>query len=607
MRTTRILVFIALAALSLSCRNVENDIAFKVDTEDGNFNFGPDGGNRKIRVNAGDSWVASSGDTWITVSPANGKGSAECTVRVDSSLTLEPRTGKVRITKGDESEIIEISQEGYKRELVVKEPEVSLKNYAKDKERFFDVEVKSNSDVKVQITYNTTTDNPTTDWLKYKKVTPDFNRGERPRNIRLRFEWDVNSRQYDRDATIAFVPEKELSEGAKNDVVTVKQTAADKIENNRSGDSLALIAISRAINLMTPWDYSTPMDNWTGVRLWEEEHLDEIKDLVDGDPSIDPDDVEDMDALYRSYIGRVRYVNFFMFDTKNELPFEVQYLRAAEEVIFYSNVNTFLKSLSTGEYIGALTQLKRLTVAAYGLTSVDEKAFAKLKNLEYLDLSGNNFQRLPDVINPTTYPELHSLVLLANQRNAIYDLSNTTKTDYGGFTEDSPFLERLLTWDNLDTLRLSVNYLHGNLPDCSNYPKYTQADIDNAQAEAARHGLDTVKADFLNYDIPKVLPNIKALAVNYNRLHGELPKWILYHPKLDLWDPYTFIFSQEGIAPPPAGTGKGVKAGFSNEPISLSNYGSNVNDKNMIVVDGKVKSYYDIHPYKLTNDYTKKK
>ena len=67
-------------------------------------------------------------------------------------------------------------------------------------------------------------------------------------------------------------------------------------------------------------------------------------------------------------------------------------------------------------------------------------------------------------------------------------------------------------------------------------------------------------------DIPKVLPNTNFFAINLNRLYGELPNWLLYHPKLDLWYPELLIWSQEGRAK------DGNKAGFSNAPTNLNYY-----------------------------------
>ena len=63
-----------------------------------------------------------------------------------------------------------------------------------------------------------------------------------------------------------------------------------------------------------------------------------------------------------------------------------------------------------------------------------------------------------------------------------------------------------------------------------------------------------------------MLPNTDFFAINLNRLHGEIPQWLLYHPKLDLWYPFQLVFSQEGKDL------EGNVAGFSNEPANLNYY-----------------------------------
>jgi hypothetical protein len=45
-----------------------------------------------------------------------------------------------------------------------------------------------------------------------------------------------------------------------------------------------------------------------------------------------------------------------------------------------------------------------------------------------------------------------------------------------------------------------------------------------------------------------------------------LPEWILKHPNLDLWAPYSLVFQQEGK------NREGANAGFDNEPTSLDAY-----------------------------------
>jgi hypothetical protein len=257
--------------------------------------------------------------------------------------------------------------------------------------------------------------------------------------------------------------------------------------------------------------------------------------------------------------GRVKYAEFFIYNTNDELPFEVKYLTAAEELFFFGNSNTFLKDLKIGDAITELTQLKRLTIGAHGLVDLDE-SLTKLKNLEYLDLGSNNFMRVPEILTKENFPNLKTLILNANQRSVIYDLSNTVKTDIGGFIEEEKFPEHLLKW-GLDTLNLSVNYLHGELPtfeDDDTVPVYTEEDL-----AASR---DTLPRMLVDRRIKKVMTNTKFFSINYNRLTGNLPDWLLYHPNLDWWLPYSLIFNQEGKA------SDGTSAGFANEPANLNYY-----------------------------------
>jgi hypothetical protein len=170
------------------------------------------------------------------------------------------------------------------------------------------------------------------------------------------------------------------------------------------------------------------------------------------------------------------------------------------------------------------------------------------------------------VLTKENFPKLRTLVLNANQRSLVYDLSNTSRTDLGGFIEEEKFPVDLIKWD-LDTLVLSVNYLQGELPtfeDDPEVPYYTQEEID---------AVDTLPQFLVDNRIKKVMPSTKRFAINFNRLYGKLPDWLLYHPALDWWVPYSLVFQQEGRAQ------NGRQAMFENEPANL-NY------------------YYEVYPFK---------
>lgn len=524
-----IFIIASLVSILSACRKEEIK-EFALDTD--RLEMEAEGGVKNISVTAPGEWTVSSNVPWITVSPANGRGEAVCQVIVDSAVTNTARTGTIRIQDNaiwDSYKEISVSQKGFDYMLGVNSTAVSISNYSDYGNRYFDIDVTTNVNFKVKIPNETS-------WITYDNYNVNLDRGLRPRKITVRFNWQINSMPLERLSEITFQPVdkdgNEISESlmAKLDKISVTQSAAAPIEENRQGDSTALLGIARVLGASNEWNPSEKMDNWYNVRLWENT----------GDPDLD---------------GRVRFAQFYMFNTYEGIPYEVQYLTAAEELVFYSNANTFLKNIDTGEYITKLTQLKRLTISAYGLVSLHED-FKNLNNLEYLNLSSNNFQRIPAMINPTNFPKLHSLILSNNQRSLIYDLSNTITENFGGFFDEGGFPERVLEWEKLDTLVLSVNYLEGSVPDMNDYPvKYTEEEV---------NAVDTLPSVLIG--TPKVLPNIKQFSINLNRLTGELPFWLLYHPKLDLWDPYILVFNQEGK------DSKGNLAKFTNAPVNMDYY-----------------------------------
>lgn len=519
---------IATAILAVGC--YQEDIEFNSDCNE--INIDAVGGARKVAISSGENWIASTDNTWITVSPANGRGNAECQIIIDSALMSTPRYGEVLIQNLAtlEERTISVTQEGFPYSIEIEDGKMEIENFKTLNERKFSVTLTTNVDFKVEIPSNAR-------WLSHKSYEVKLNRGVRPRQVDIVFEWDINTQPKERIAEVKFVP-KNGEELSKQDILTVVQKSAEPIEENtRRGDSVALVSIQRSLATLSSWDVSVPMDRWSGVILWDEGHKGYTPDKK----------------------GRVRYAEFFIYNTNEELPFEVKYLTAAEELFFFGNSNTFLKDLEIGDAIFELTQLKRLTIAAHGLITVDPR-LANLKNLEQLDLSSNNFMTVPEVLTKENFPNLRTLILNANQRSVVYDLSNTTRTDLGGFIEEEKFPEHLLKWE-LDTLNLSVNYLHGALPtfeDDPTVPVYTEEDWAASK--------DTLPRMLVDRRIKKVMPRTKFFSINFNRMTGTLPDWLLYHPMLDLWNPYSFIFSQEGK------DSTGTSAGFENEPVSLDYY-----------------------------------
>lgn len=526
-------IAVSLCAFALAgCSDDDKKIGVTVDGDA--IEIGTEGGTRNIKVTADDAWIATTNDPWITISPANGRGSAQCRIIIDSALRNEPRQGIVRIQNQndwEERRDITVSQDGYDYAITLDDKEINVSNYAAYDDRSFDVRVKTNVDFDIEIPEEAQA------WLTAGDYKVELDRGLRPREVTVRFNWGINSRDIERNAVVKFRPKDEVTL-ARQDELSVNQNAAEPIEEDtRAGDSVALLAIARSLNMWESWETNEKMDNWDNVVLWE----------------------EGMDGYTPEKAGRVKFARFSTFGTKEGLPFEVQYLTAADELVFFSNTNWTTFDLSTGEYITKLGQLRRLTISGYGLVDLDPD-FKNLKNLESLDISVNNFEKIPEVLTKENFPKLHALYLNTCQRGVIYDLSNTTTTHFGGLFEETDqtreFPRRLLEWDNLDTLTLSVNYLQGRIPDMKDYAqKYTQADISAA---------DSLPQALVG--TPKVLPNIKRFSINLNRLTGELPEWLLHHPALDWMDPFTLVFTQEGKDQ------DGKLAGFTNEPVNLDEY-----------------------------------
>lgn len=485
------------------------------------------GGSHKVQLNSSDRWIASTDNPWITILPANGVGSTMCEFHIDSALTVEPRRGVVNIRNLATNEVCEmvVEQEGFPYGITLKDAEVAVDSYRSPESRYFDVTVNTNIDFDVNIPEGA-------EWLSNDDYRVVLNRGERPRDVKIRFKWKINTTDEERLAQVSFSPKRDV-ELSQQDKLSVRQAGAEPIiPDTRAGDSIAVLNIARKINTLSSWESSDPMDMWDNVTLWD----------------------ETMEGCTPENKGRVRSAQFVLFNTKETIPFEVRYLTAAEELYFFGNSNTFLLNIELGDEISELTQLKRLTIGSYGLISVPQ-SLSKLKNLEYLNLCANNFQTIPTVLSAENFPKLKALVLNANQRNTIYDLSNTSRENYGGFSDEPSFPEHLLCWNELDTLVLSVNYLSGELPSMDYLEKWTAEEV---------NACDTLPEILIGK--PKVMPTTKLLAINLNRLSGTIPDWLLYHPMLDWWIPFSLVFPQEGR------DAEGRQAGFDNEPVNLNYY-----------------------------------
>ncbi len=538
--------------IGTSCSEDETSEAFGVDTTD--IQIGPEGGIRSVRISASGHWTATASEPWVLISPANGDGATVCRIKTDSTLLAgADRTAAVRFsTLGtNEQQVVSITQSGFAKELAVSQEEFDIASYGEYNKRFFDVDVTSNVPFEVEIPDDAS-------WLTYDPFVFDLDRGARPRTVHIRFNWDSNTDPQGREAMIRFRTEEE--DMARLDAITVRQDQAPEITDDRRGDSLALITIQRKLNIFNnPWDYSESMMYWDGVELWE----------------------EGAEGTTEENVGRVRSVKFAFFSIKEELPDELRYLKYAETISFLSNANWRLYSLDPGTSITQLSNLKNLRFQGIGLTTLPEE-FKNLKNLETLDLSGNNFNEIPPVLTPENFPNLRHLLMNDNCRTPNgSDLTVVTdpKEYWGGLFGDEKFPEQILRWDSLKTLRLSVNLLHGEVPDMKGYKTYTQAEVERDTLPGSSRS--EYKGPYTMVGTPKVLPVCTQFGINLNYLTGALPEWLLNHPHLMEWGPDILVFPQVN-----ARRADGELPGFDNVP-DTPDY------------------YYELYPHKKPKDYDK--
>ena len=206
-------------------------------------------------------------------------------------------------------------------------------------------------------------------------------------------------------------------------------------------------------------------------------------------------------------------------------------------------------------------------MAAFGLSSIPDSFKNLGDTLEDLDLNSNNFNGIPAVLTPENFPHLKTLNLTANRRAAISDLRNASSYADGiGLHHNSEVdnaLERLFLWESLEELALSFDYFEGTIPDF----KVGEKGIRAYNSEDFIERGDTLQWA-VERELPRVLPNMRSLRLNLNFLSGELPEWLLYHPRLMEWSAESLIYVQQedGV------DSNGNRVGFTNEPTSREYY-----------------------------------
>lgn len=583
----------------------------------------PQGGTEQIAIAASQDWVANTSEPWLMLSPANGVGSVEGTIKVDSTLSNKLRSTELCFQGANgQSRKLTITQFGYGKQIFLKDPVVEIENSGSYDKRAFESLISANVECKIgKIEYSfegdmtdaekTENDSEREGWLLNSKDEAKLtgtnlgivlDRKYRPRTVNFKFRWSMNVVPAVRVAKVHLVPVKDEDQLVDADgkpiddvILTVRQKAAPKIEDNRAGDSLSVIMINQKLGSIATFDSSDNMRNWSGVTLWEA-----------------------TDAFVKDHpeaLGRVRSVKFSMFNLKSgeTLPKEVGNLKFLESFSVAANENNQIREVKLGEEICSLKYLKNLTVQAYGLTQLPTN-FVKLgKSLETLNLVSNNFNKLSDItdiVNEKNFPKLRNLILYAQRRtdvvtniaslgeknaSGVYVYNNYPIGLYGKVskgTSDRQALLKLLTWEKLNSLELSYCFLEGELPTddemtealeaAGKATRYSESDfstnkkdyLDKLVGDTCKWLLSrwdnpvtckhkdgsVVYEDVYPLQVPRVLPNCRQLSLNLNFLTGAVPKWILYHPHLVEWTPSIMIFNQQ----PKGKNSDGAAVGFSN-------------------------------------------
>ena len=618
------LLVLGAGLMTASCSDSDDvDIPGGLAIDKEQIEIAAEGGSEQLAIAASQNWVANVDEPWLMLTPANGVGSTTATVVVDSTLMNGRRTTDIAfIGDNGQRRTVTIKQFGYGKQIDIKEPTVEIENSESYDKRAFESLISANVECKIgKIEYSFEGDMTDAEkaeneseregWLLNSKDEDRLtgtnlgivlDRKARPRSVKFKFRWAMNVVPAVRVAKVHLVPVKAEDELVDADgkpiddvILTVRQKAAPKIEDNRAGDSLSVIMINQKLGSIATFDSSDNMRNWSGVTLWEA--------------------TDDFVKTHPEALGRVRSVKFSMFNLKSgeTLPKEVGNLKFLESFSVAANENNQIREVKLGDEICSLKYLKNLTVQAYGLTQLPANFVNLGKSLESLNLVSNNFNKLSDItniVNEKNFPKLRNLILYAQRRtdvviniaslgemnaSGVYVYNNYPIGLYGKVnagTADRQALLKLLTWDKLNTLELSYCFLEGELPTddemtealeaAGKATRYSKSDfstnkkdyLDKLVGDTCKwllSGWDNpvtckhkdgsvVSEDVYPLQVPRVLPNCRQLSLNLNFFTGKVPNWILFHPHLVEWNAPTMVFNQQ----PKGKNSDGAAVGFSN-------------------------------------------
>ena len=533
MRTMCLAMIAGTLLLTVSCKDDDEATVtgFALDqTEVGFLNHG---GAIEIRVATDETWTAISENDWCMLTPANGVGSVVCVIKADSSYLYKERYGKITFySESGKSVEVAINQMGYEPTIQLTSEEVTIPSYAELDKSYIDIEATSNVAFEVVAPEDL-------DWLTLEgesKYTPSTTI---PRKQKFRFRFKTYT-EFDkvRSAQIKFnqtgkpiTRAGEIQKELLKKIVTITQEKAPLIIPSREGDSLALLAMSRTLNLDgSGWVTSRPITHWNNEETEERTYHYSYGD-------IDKDSTE----------VRVISLRFSMFDTKESVPYQIKYLTELESFSAVGNSNAFTKKIVLGPEITTLKNLKSLSLMGYGISEFPPE-MKNMTQLEELDMNGNNFLKLPmDILKGMTglkYLNFGGNRVSGSVLNLQTDIPKKYTLETIGMGGNLP--KEIFEMDNLEYLYLSYNYFYGSIPDMGYI------------GGVGKHN---------------IMPNLKMLSLNLNRFTGKLPDWILWHPKLACWNPFILLFNQEGY------DNLGKLAGFSNEPAKMSEFPEGANNR----------------------------
>lgn len=563
--TGLLLAFLLCLGLFSACKSDDTDGTTAFDVDKAELDIPEIGSVETLTVQAsdGNNWTSSIDQPWIQLTPSNGTGTTACTVKVDNSVKDSLRSGSIRLMDSNGNiKNVKVVQSGHKLAIQPDVKDTTIASSATVDERKLKIKVTTNVKFsKVLVKYQYAEGETQQQWLQTSNLKPNVNLeyDRRPVTVELSIPWEINTGK-ERKAKIYFTAEGvEKPEEVLVDTLTITQKGAPVITDDRAGDSLALITIAQRLGNLS-WDTSQNMIYWSNVELWE--------------PN-DPEAVKNPDMA-----GRVRKAQFSMVTTKEGIPFEVKYLKYAESLAFTGNANPQLQTITIGGELNGLKYLKNLSLMGFGVTRLSTDFASTGQTLEYLNLASNNLTSgvqgendgydVWNILNKQNFPKLKQLMINANRITSSMNMQNEVKGLKMNISGDQKYdFIKLLQWDTLDSLALSVNYIYGQLPTNQElldqgFPRWQSGDT----FKDYKGNVHEIPAKLVG--TPKVLPNTKYFAINLNFLTGTVPDWILYHPHLDEWAPYTFIFNQEEGTTP-----DGKKPGFSNEPTNLNYYYEN--------------------------------